>query len=186
MKQRKGGAVARKTKADWLEAGIETLAVEGVDALTIDRLAAGLGVTKGSFYHHFRSHADYRDALLDYWEQEGTERIIATAQTADDALTSMDRVMRLSPIVTRRNSPELAFRAWATRDPVVAAFVERIDKRRLKYGEDLLTVVVGDRERARFLVRMLYATIVGAGHIHPPVKRRQMLDFYEEFKRLLI
>lgn len=178
--------MARRTRTDWLEAGIDTMAVEGVGALTIDRLAHQLGVTKGSFYHHFQNQADYRDALLSFWYEEGTERIIAKAETVGEALASMDRVMALSPIVARRNDPELAFRTWAARDPDVREFVQRVDKRRLKYGEDLFTIIVGDRRRARFLIRMLYAIILGGGHLQPPANHKAMLDFYEEFKRLLV
>jgi AcrR family transcriptional regulator len=178
--------VARKTKADWLEAGMEALATQGVDALTIDRVAEALGVTKGSFYHHFKSQADYRDALLAFWEQEGLVRIPATPETAGEALANMDRIVELSPISTRRKDPGLAIRSWAARDPSVRAFVERVDKRRLKYAEDFIAVIVGDRQRARHLARMLYALILGSGHMLPPVKHKGMLEFYEEFRRLLV
>ncbi len=178
--------MARKSKTDWLEAGIQVLATESVDALTVDRVASRLGVTKGSFYAHFENFADYRDALLSFWYEEGTENIIATAESAGEALASMDRVMQLSPIVARRDDPELAFRAWAARDPYVRAFVQRVDRRRLKYGEDLFTVAVGDRERAKFLIGMLYALILGSGQMLPPVRHKGMLDYYEEFKRLLV
>jgi AcrR family transcriptional regulator len=175
----------RKTKRDWLEAGIDTLATQGVDALTIDRLAASLGVTKGSFYHHFRNQADYRDALLAFWEKEGIAAVPAVPETAAEALAEMDRIVDLSPISTRRKDPGLAIRSWAVRDPAVRAFVERVDRRRLRYAEDYLTVIVGDRRRARHLSHMLYALILGAGHMLPPVSHKGMLEFYEEFKRLL-
>ena len=38
---------------DWLQAGYTLIAEDGLQALKIDRLCAGLGVTKGSFYWHF-------------------------------------------------------------------------------------------------------------------------------------
>ncbi len=175
----------RKTRRDWLDAGMEVLAAKGVDALTIDRLAEGLGVTKGSFYHHFKNQADYRDALLGFWEREGSTPIPAVPETAAEARAQMDRIVDLSPISTRRKDPGLAIRSWAVRDPAVRAFVERVDKRRLKYAEDYLAVIVGDRQRARHLSRMLYALILGSGHMLPPVSHKGMLEFYAEFKRLL-
>ena len=164
---------------------MEVLAAKGVDALTIDRLAESLGVTKGSFYHHFKNQADYRDALLAYWEQEGMAPIPAVPETASEALAGMDRIVDLSPISTRRRDPGLAIRSWAVRDPAVRAFVERVDRRRLRHAEDYLTVIVDDRRRARHLSRMLYALILGSGHMLPPVGHRDMLRFYAEFKRLL-
>lgn len=177
--------MARKTRTDWLEAGIEMLATQGVDALTIDRVADGLGVTKGSFYHHFKSQADYRDALLAFWEREGMVLSPDVPESACEALAVLDRVVDLSPISTRRKDPGLAIRSWAVRDPSVRAFVARVDGRRLEYAESLLAVVVGDEQRAHFFSRMLYALILGSGHMLPPVDHRAMLGFYGEFKRLL-
>lgn len=37
----------------WLAAALDVLAEEGQAKLRIDKLAGDLGVTKGSFYHHF-------------------------------------------------------------------------------------------------------------------------------------
>jgi len=177
--------VPRRTRTDWLEAGIEMLATRGVDALTIDRVADGLGVTKGSFYHHFKSQADYRDALLTFWEQQGMVVVPDVPETVAEALAVLDRVVDLSPISTRRRDPGLAIRSWAGRDPSVRAFVERVDRRRIAYAESLLVVVCGDGQQAHFFSRMLYALILGSGHMLPPVGHTSLLGFYEEFKRLL-
>jgi AcrR family transcriptional regulator len=177
--------VARKSKADWLEAGLDVLATGGVDALTIDRLAQGLGVTKGSFYHHFKTQADYRDALLAFWESWGMEYVLPARLTASEALTSLDQIVDSSPVGTHGKDPGMAIRFWATRDPTVRAFVERVDARRLEYVEGLLTIIIGDREKASLLSRMLYALILGCAHTLPPAEHGVMLDFYEEYKRLL-
>ena len=42
------------TRREWLDAGLELLADEGAPAVTIERLTGKLGVTKGSYYHHFK------------------------------------------------------------------------------------------------------------------------------------
>lgn len=36
----------------WVAAGLTTLAAKGLDAVRVERLAADLKVTKGSFYWH--------------------------------------------------------------------------------------------------------------------------------------
>ncbi|MEV0105289.1 helix-turn-helix domain-containing protein [Nocardia sp. NPDC050799] len=46
------GAV-QLTVDDWLQAGYTVLAEEGFRALELDEICRRLGVTKGSFYHHF-------------------------------------------------------------------------------------------------------------------------------------
>jgi AcrR family transcriptional regulator len=44
------------TSRDWLEEGMAILEDLGAEALTIETLTNRLGVTKGSFYHHFTSY----------------------------------------------------------------------------------------------------------------------------------
>src|ERR1051326_1633880 len=71
-----------KTASDWLEEGLAILAESGAAQLTIDALIARLGVTKGSFYHHFASYQAYKEALLDYIEAKGTHQIIGRTERA--------------------------------------------------------------------------------------------------------
>ena len=49
----------------WLEAAIEVLTEEGIEKVKIERLAARLGGTKGSFYYAYRD----RRELLEYSAQ---------------------------------------------------------------------------------------------------------------------
>ena len=46
-------ATSRLPVDDWVAAGFEILAEEGITALKIDRLCNRLAVTNGSFYWHF-------------------------------------------------------------------------------------------------------------------------------------
>ena len=68
------------TRTEWLDAGLELLADEGAPAVTIERLTGKLGVTKGSYYHHFKGAAGYRTALLEYFEAQFTTRLIDTVE----------------------------------------------------------------------------------------------------------
>jgi hypothetical protein len=47
-----------QTAADWAEAALQLIAEAGLGALTVDALAARLGVTKGSFYWHFKGRSE--------------------------------------------------------------------------------------------------------------------------------
>lgn len=60
-------------RAQWVAAGLESLRQGGVGAVRVERLAARLGITKGSFYWHFRNRGDLLDALLEYWAREMTD-----------------------------------------------------------------------------------------------------------------
>ncbi|MCX0274198.1 TetR/AcrR family transcriptional regulator [Nocardia zapadnayensis] len=60
------GAV-QLTVDDWLQAGYTVLAEEGFRALKLDEICRRLGVTKGSFYHHFSDITAFKDALVAAW-----------------------------------------------------------------------------------------------------------------------
>jgi AcrR family transcriptional regulator len=49
---------SRYTKESLLEAAIQITNEKGYDNVTVDQLCEELGVTKGSFYHHFKSKTD--------------------------------------------------------------------------------------------------------------------------------
>jgi AcrR family transcriptional regulator len=55
-------------REDWIEAGLRLLCETGPAALRVEPTAKRLGVSKGSFYWHFRDRAAWRDALLAYWD----------------------------------------------------------------------------------------------------------------------
>ena len=52
------------TAADWAQAALQLIAEAGLGALTVEALAARLGVTKGSFYWHFSGRSDLLAAAL--------------------------------------------------------------------------------------------------------------------------
>ena len=51
------------SRTQWLDQGLLTLADKGPQYVKIDVLCLELGVTKGSFYHHFSHHADFVSGL---------------------------------------------------------------------------------------------------------------------------
>ena len=59
--------VPRLTRQQWLERAMDILAEKGVVGLSLNNLIKEFGVTKGSFYWHFESQADFHAALVDYW-----------------------------------------------------------------------------------------------------------------------
>lgn len=55
----------------WLEAGDTLITEQGKQALTIAALCKSLNLSKGSFYHHFKSLEDYLTALEAHLQQQG-------------------------------------------------------------------------------------------------------------------
>ena len=61
-----------------LAAGLSVIRSKGFSATTVDELCAAAGVTKGAFFHHFKSKEALGVAAADYWS-EFTSRLFAAA-----------------------------------------------------------------------------------------------------------
>ncbi|MGA7296092.1 MAG: TetR/AcrR family transcriptional regulator [Rhodanobacteraceae bacterium] len=70
-------ARGRLSADDWVSAALERIAEDGLGKLAIEPLAKDLGVTKGSFYWHFRSRNALVDAVLERWRQLGERDLLA-------------------------------------------------------------------------------------------------------------
>jgi AcrR family transcriptional regulator len=177
----------RRTQRDWLQAGIELLAGEGRHALKVDRLSRRLGVTKGSFYHHFRDLAEYRTQLLAFYREAGTLRIIDAVDREPGPRARLERLLEI--VVEFAAAPEkdaeTALRAWALDDAEVAAVQRDVDGRRIDYVAGLLREQGAEPARARVLAELLYALIVGAEQMQPPADGVRMRAWTDEYLRLI-
>jgi len=57
-------------KEDWIKTGYKILALEGYNALKVERIAKKVGISKSSFYHHFADLEHYLEQLLGYHIQQ--------------------------------------------------------------------------------------------------------------------
>src|SRR5919106_1626039 len=73
-------APIRTPRKRWVDEGLRALAAGGPDAVRIESLAQGLGVSKGGFYWHFESRGALLDDLLDTWERVMVDDVIARAE----------------------------------------------------------------------------------------------------------
>jgi len=123
---------SRRSRQEWLVHALEIVAREGEAELRIDRLVEAMGVTKGSFYWHFESRADFVRSLSAHWAEWSTSTVVrALEELPPDPLLRlralMDQVIREG--LTRY---ELAMRAWAAHDPEVAQVVRAVDRTRIR------------------------------------------------------
>ena len=80
---RSGTVQARLSKEEWLARALEVLGRKGAGELTIESMARHLGVTKGSFYWHFKDRADFFRQLIEYWDEHFTQTVIVEIQARD-------------------------------------------------------------------------------------------------------
>ena len=57
-----------KSKAKLLDAAIQLIRRQGYSATTVDEICAAAGVTKGSFFHHFKTKDDLGVEATRQWE----------------------------------------------------------------------------------------------------------------------
>ena len=53
-------------QSDWLQQGYSTFALDGPEALKVERLARAVGKSKSSFYHHFADLEGFQEYLLQF------------------------------------------------------------------------------------------------------------------------
>lgn len=67
-----------ESKTKFLDAAIQIIRAKGYDATTIDDVCAAAGLTKGSFFHHFKSKEELAVAAAAHWG-ETTSGLFAAA-----------------------------------------------------------------------------------------------------------
>jgi AcrR family transcriptional regulator len=174
--------MAPKRKRDWFEEGLRILAEQGAKDLTIELLTARLGVTKGSFYHHFENYQDFKQKLLDFYEHEGTLEVIKLTEQANTPLEKFEQLMTVT--VSYPPELEIAFRAWALQDDLVRTFQERIDSQRLGYLQEIAYALTNDETQALLMAQLIYTIYIGSQHIVPPIQGEGLEQLYQEFNRL--
>lgn len=149
------------SREDWLEAGLSILAEHGPGALTVARLCAATGRTKGSFYHHFAGGADaFAEALVEHWRETHTERIIRSIDGLNDPARRRAELDRLATQL--HGGVERAMRRWAATDPYACAVLRTVDERRIAYLARVIRDATGAGEQdAAELAQIEYAAFVG-------------------------
>ena len=146
---------------DWINAGFRTLTQNGPEALRVEPIARGLGTTKGSFYWHFKDLAALQLAMLAYWEDAATHRVIADLEQLPPG---QSRLQALSQAVNAPHDAqggpgaEAAIRGWARAFAPANAALARVDAARLAFLQDCLSAVGNDDPDMPFLI---YAAHLG-------------------------
>ena len=159
-------AKVRLTLQDWLKAGLELLGSEGEKALTIEGLCQATQRTKGSFYHHFKSHEVFVSALLDYWQSEYTARIFKEVEQLSDPSERRRELDRLAASLDNR--VERSIRRWAGVDARVNAVLTQIDEERISYLMALIVELGQSNEAVAYELAVIeYAYFVGIQQLFP-------------------
>lgn len=155
----------KNSQLDWLEFALDILIKKGPDSLKITPLCDLKGVTKGSFYHHFKNRSEFIETLMTHWYQEMTLDFITQANTQASPL---ERLKKLDQVIASHNiEAEMHIRAWALKEKTIAKHLERIDQQRQSYLAHCYIELGMDKDQAQDIALMAYANFLGMQQIHP-------------------
>ena len=147
------------TREDWIRAARAVVAEHGVAGVSVDRLARTLGVTRGSFYWHFRNRRQLIDAVLEVWEQEYTTDLLPEAEAVDDPLERL-RLVFHDVYELPADQIEVTLHSAAD-DPLVAPTLARVIRTRLALLRRIFTELGLSDEEAADRAWLAYALYTG-------------------------
>ena len=163
------------TKEQWLIKGIDILTRFGAEQIKVDSLCKYIGVTKGSFYHHFKNRSEYINELLLYWQDENTKGIIAKAnegKSSGDKSDILDSLAMAADV-----GPERAIRSWGQYDNNVGEFVKKVDLQRINYLEMLISSQNSEQlVDANLVAKLAYAHFVGCQQLTGVIDKQEWTD----------
>jgi AcrR family transcriptional regulator len=174
-----------ETRDRWLDEGLRILAEEGASGVRIDRIAARLALSKGSFHHHFRGANGYKKDLLEYFERRSVGALESAIAGMVDVADARAVLIMLTALVSSGSAGiyhpnlEVAVRAWSTWDQEVREVQARIDAAMVAALQAVWSRAVVDEDAARTAALLPYLLAVGASVVVPPVDADQLRKMYE-------
>jgi AcrR family transcriptional regulator len=125
--------------SDWIQAALDKLAKLGVEAVRVEVLARELGVSKGSFYWHFRDRHDLLERTLAHWEQRELGALDLGSNSAS-AATCWAHIVQVASDPDRIQL-EASVRSWARQDEHVARRVAALELKKAAFIAEVLREV---------------------------------------------
>jgi AcrR family transcriptional regulator len=169
---------------DWLDLGLKTLAGSGFTALKAEPLAKAMGVSRGSFYWHFKDIGAYHGAVLKHWREVAAEQVIANLEASSKQDNPLLLLLRRT--FSARLALESAVRSWATVDPMAKAAVQATDRRRLSYVQSLFERSGISPGVARSRAQIFYWAFLGFAQSDKPLPKARQTAVLEELLRMAL
>jgi AcrR family transcriptional regulator len=185
MEMRKASS-RRLTPHDWAAEALAAIARGGIDAVAVERIAAELGATKGSFYWHFENRDALVEAALALWEKLRTDAVIEYLAADPDPARRLRMLLEGGFERAPGDRVEIALLSNPSH-PIALRTIRRVVKRRIDYVRDQFEALGWEPDEARdraALIAYLYVGRMQLGHIAPKVTdtaaRKRQVDLVFE------
>ena len=162
----------------WVDAAYAAFQEGGLAAVRVDALAKGLGITRGSFYWHFKDRRALLRAVVDRWSTLETDDLIEANES--EGGEPGERLLRLLRTCASDDGRlEIGIRAWASEDDEASRRLQEIDDRRIGYMTQLTTATGVPEDLARSRSRVGYLAWLGSYTGAVPTRMEQRLSDIE-------
>ncbi len=151
--------VTTASRQAYFETGLAVLADAGYGGLKLVEVCARLGVTTGSFYHHFGSWPDYVRQLVKHWVDTRTVQLVELARADPDPRRRIGNLCQIG--LTLPHGAEAAIRAWSGADSQVRDAQIQVDHQRFEIMYESAQDILGDRRQAELFARWAVYLLVG-------------------------
>lgn len=163
MVQKRASKITVSGKLDenaWASAGLDLLATKGIEGVRVELLARSLGVTKGSFYWHFKDREALHMAMLERWRRQATLNLIQRLDQHKSPESRLKELLRI-PFAGSKSAKaaeiELAVRLWGRSNSRAKTVLAEIDELRLEYIAQLLIECGHELEEAKARAVLAYS-----------------------------
>jgi AcrR family transcriptional regulator len=144
----------------WVKAATNLIAQEGVQAVAVEPLALALGVTKGSFYWHFKNRDELIHAAMEAWEQDQSADVVSRYTGIQDPRRRL-RVLLFAAFEDVENGKFFAALGVSSEDPRVQPYLQRASERRLAFGIEAFRAMGLSEAEAQERALLAYAAYTG-------------------------
>ena len=155
-----GRASDSLSRDDWISGAWDMLGEAGLDGVRVEPLAKRLGVTKGSFYWHFRDRQELLDALLDRWFSIWDDQMLPDIEGTENPAARIWTLME-SVIGRATRGQTVSLRLMSHKDPDIARRIDERDSQRLAFLMRRLEEIGFPKEEARVRGQIYQALMTG-------------------------
>jgi len=110
------------SKSLLVEAALEVIETEGVNAVRLDTILASVGLTKGSLYWHFKDRDDLiRAALQEQMRRVFEKSLIEVSDAIASASNLVEYLARVQSVIADPYNPDEVRQRWRRLELMVAA-----------------------------------------------------------------